>query len=80
MATLGGILNVIADDHKRLMGLMNEPEDRARPPQGGQRITVQWLRLIRDTDCKYRFRYLRRVAISIIRDSEEGEGLKERPA
>ena len=58
---------------KGLMGLMNEPEDHARPPQGGQRITVQWLRLIRDTDCKYRFRYLRRVAISIIRDSEEGK-------
>jgi hypothetical protein len=61
MATLGGIFSFISEDHERLIGgigLMNEREDRARPPQGGQRITIQWLRSIRDADCKYRFRYL----------------------
>ena len=58
MATLGGIINVISHDHERLIGLLNEPEDCARPPQGGQRITVWWLRLIRDVNCRYRFRYL----------------------
>jgi hypothetical protein len=40
IATLGGILNIISNDHERLMGLMNEREDHARPGWAVNNSTV----------------------------------------
>jgi hypothetical protein len=60
-ATLGSLIAHLGaeSDAERLMILLqaNPPEDeRARPDQGGQRITEEWLNSLAPRDCRWRFR------------------------
>jgi hypothetical protein len=55
---LGYLSMVTREDYNRIL-LLLQPTDRerARPEQGGQHITEDWLRSLKSRDCQWRFRY-----------------------
>lgn len=45
-----------AANAERVTALLSEKAGPPRPEQGGQRITEEWLRSLKDRDCLWRFR------------------------
>jgi hypothetical protein len=47
------------EEYSRILLFVDQAKERerARPEQGGQRITEEWLRSLKNRDCELRFRY-----------------------
>jgi hypothetical protein len=62
--TCGAVMAHITDmaEFNQLISLAHQSQsqqtERARPEQGGQRITEEWLRSLKNRDCQWRFRFV----------------------